>query len=51
MTHEEIGEFIGPSRETITRTLSDFKHRKLVMLEGSTLMISNRVALESYARG
>jgi len=51
MTHEEIGEFIGTSRETITRTMSDFKHRKFVMLEGSTLMISNRVALESFARG
>jgi CRP/FNR family transcriptional regulator, cyclic AMP receptor protein len=50
MTHEEIGEFIGTSRETVTRTLSDFKHRKLVMLQGSTLMISNRVALENFAR-
>jgi CRP/FNR family cyclic AMP-dependent transcriptional regulator len=46
-----IGEFIGTSRESITRTLSDFKHRKLEMLEGSTLMISNRAALESFARG
>lgn len=50
MTHEEIGEFIGTSRETVTRTLSDFKHRKLVMLHGSTLMISNRMALENFAR-
>ncbi len=50
MTHEEIGEFIGTSRESITRTLSDFKHRKMVMLQGSTLMISNRMALESFAR-
>jgi CRP/FNR family transcriptional regulator len=49
MTHEEIGEFIGTSRETITRTLSDFKHRKLVHLQGSTLMIANRGALESFA--
>jgi CRP/FNR family transcriptional regulator len=50
MTHEEIGEFIGTSRESVTRTLSDFKHRKLVMLQGSTLMISNRMALENFAR-
>jgi CRP/FNR family transcriptional regulator len=49
MTHEEIGEFIGTSRETITRTLSDFKHRNLVHLQGSTLMIANRGALESFA--
>ena len=25
MTHEEIGEFIGASRETVTRTLSTFQ--------------------------
>lgn len=50
MTHEEIGECIGTSRETVTRTLSDFKHRDLVMLHGSTLMVSNRAALESFAR-
>ena len=51
MTHEEIREFIGTSRESvIMRTLSDFKHRKFVALQGSTLMISNRMGLESFAR-
>ncbi len=49
LTHEEIGEFIGTSRETVTRTLSVFKHRQLVAFEGSTLTIPNRVALESFA--
>ncbi len=29
-THEEIGEFIGTSRETVTRTLTIFKTRQLV---------------------
>jgi len=48
LTHEEIAEFIGSSRETVTRTLSDFKSRQLVTLKGSTLMISNRAALESF---
>jgi CRP/FNR family transcriptional regulator len=51
MTHEEIGEFIGASRETVTRTLSIFKNRRLVAQHGCTLTIPNRVALESYARG
>jgi CRP/FNR family transcriptional regulator len=50
LTHEEIGEFIGTTRETVTRTLADFKHRRLVAFHGSTLMIPNRVALESLAR-
>ena len=49
LTHEEIAEFIGSSRETVTRTLSDFRDRHLVTLKGSTLVIPNRAALESLA--
>jgi CRP/FNR family transcriptional regulator len=49
LTHEEIGEFIGASRETVTRTLSVFKSRRLVMFNGSVLTIPNRVALEDFA--
>jgi len=49
LTHEEIGEFIGASRETVTRTLSVFKTRRLVDFHGSTLTIPNRTALASYA--
>ena len=51
LTHEQIGEFIGASRETVTRTFGAFKLRRLVAMNGSTLTISNRRALESYARG
>jgi CRP/FNR family transcriptional regulator, cyclic AMP receptor protein len=51
MTHEEIGEFIGASRETVTRTLSIFKNRQLVAQHGCTITIPSRNALESYARG
>ncbi|MDR3742042.1 MAG: Crp/Fnr family transcriptional regulator [Terracidiphilus sp.] len=50
LTHEEIGEFIGASRETVTRTLTTFKNRRLVMFSGSTLTIPNRMALADYAR-
>jgi CRP/FNR family transcriptional regulator len=49
LTHEEIGEFIGASRESVTRTLSVFKTRRLVSFHGSTLVIPNRQALESFA--
>jgi CRP/FNR family transcriptional regulator, cyclic AMP receptor protein len=49
LTHEEIAEFIGTTRETVTRTLSDFKERHLVTIQGSTLMIPNRAALENFA--
>ena len=47
LTHEEIAEFIGTTRETVTRTLSEFKNRRLVSLQGSTLQIFNRPALET----
>jgi CRP/FNR family cyclic AMP-dependent transcriptional regulator len=49
LTHEEIGEFIGASRETVTRTLSTFKSRRLVAFHGSILEIPSRVALEHLA--
>lgn len=49
LTHEEIGEFIGASRETVTRTLSTFKNRHLVAFHGSILEIPSRVALENVA--
>jgi CRP/FNR family transcriptional regulator len=51
MTHEEIGEFIGASRETVTRTLSIFKNRHLVAQHGCTITIPSRMALESYTQG
>ena len=49
LTHEEIGEFIGASRETVTRTLSTFKSRRLVAFHGSILEIPSKVALQHVA--
>jgi CRP/FNR family transcriptional regulator len=49
LTHGEIGEFIGASRETVTRTMSAFKSRRLVAFNGSTLTIPSISALENYA--
>lgn len=50
LTHEEIAEFIGSSREAVTRTLSEFKHRRFVVTQGSALMVSDRAALESMVQ-
>ena len=50
LTHQEIGEFIGASRETVTRTLSEFKSRQLIFFQGATLTIPNKGALQSYTR-
>jgi CRP/FNR family transcriptional regulator, cyclic AMP receptor protein len=47
LTHEEIAQMIGTSRETVTRLFAEFKKKKLVELKGSTLVIPDRVALQS----
>ncbi len=47
-THE-IGDCIGGSRETVTRIFCDFRSRELLESRGSTLIISDRKALEAYA--
>ena len=49
LTHEEIAEFIGTTRETVTRTLSEFKNRQLISIQGSALNIPDRAALEDMA--
>jgi len=46
-THEEMAQMIGSSRETVTRLLGDMKRRELIRLEGATLVIPNRIALQA----
>jgi CRP/FNR family cyclic AMP-dependent transcriptional regulator len=47
LTHEEIGQMIGTSRETVTRLMAGFRKQRFIEQEGATLVVSNRVALES----
>src|SRR2546421_3032525 len=46
LTHEEIAEMLGTTRETVSRLFSDFKKKQLLELKGSTLIIRNKPALE-----
>ena len=46
LTHEEIAQIIGTSRETVTRTLADFRKKQIAVLKGSTLLIKNKPVLE-----
>jgi CRP/FNR family transcriptional regulator len=46
LTHEEISQLIGSSRETVSRTLAEFKKNRVAELKGSTLMIRDKAALE-----
>lgn len=47
LTHEEIGQMIGTSRETVSRLFAGFKKQQLIQQNGCTLVIPNRVALEN----
>jgi len=49
LTHEEIGEYIGLSRETVTRNLTDLKKLDLVEQHGATFFIPSLRALEDFA--
>lgn len=47
LTHEEIAQMIGASRETVTRLFGDFKKKQLLQVKGSTLIIKDKAGLES----
>lgn len=51
LTHKEIGETIGASRETVTRLFANFKREKLIEVHGSTLVISDKPKLEKMVDG
>lgn len=46
LTQEEIGQIIGMSRETVSRTLADFRHQHIAKIHGSTLLIQNMSAVQ-----
>ena len=46
LTHEEIAEIIGTTRETVSRLFSQFKKKQILHLKGASLTIRNRSALE-----
>jgi CRP/FNR family transcriptional regulator, cyclic AMP receptor protein len=49
LTHEEMAQMIGSSRETVTRLLGDLRRKELIRLEGATMVIQDRTALEALA--
>ena len=49
LTHEEIAQLIGCSRESVSRSFSDFKRKHLVEVNGATLVVQNKGALEQLA--
>ena len=51
LTHEEIAQMIGSSRETVTRLFSDFKKRQVLQVKGSTVIIHDIATLRKLAEG
>lgn len=49
LTHEEIAQLIGCSRESVSRSFSDFKRKHLVEVNGATLVLQDKEALETLA--
>jgi CRP/FNR family transcriptional regulator len=41
LTHEEMAQMIGTSRETVTRLLRDLRESDIACVNGSTLLVSN----------
>ena len=46
LTHEEIAQMIGASRETVTRLFGDFKKRNLLQVKGSSVTIKDKLGIE-----
>jgi CRP-like cAMP-binding protein len=51
LTHREIGQTIGASRETATRLFANFKHEGLVEVHGLTVVFLDRNKLEKIIPG
>jgi CRP-like cAMP-binding protein len=46
LTHGEITQMIGVSRETVTRLLGELRDKGIIQIKGSNLLIKNKAALE-----
>jgi CRP/FNR family cyclic AMP-dependent transcriptional regulator len=49
LTHEDLANLIGTSRETVTRMLGKFKRDKLILMRGATIVILAPDKLELMA--
>lgn len=49
LTHEEIAQMIGTSRETVTRLFADLRKRQILVRKGSTVVIRDKSALRLLA--
>jgi CRP/FNR family transcriptional regulator len=46
LTHEEIAQMIGSSRETVSRLFADFRRKQWITTKGSSLVLRDVPALQ-----
>ena len=49
LTHEELANLVGTSRETVTRMLGRFKREKLIQVRGASILILSPEKLEQLS--
>jgi CRP/FNR family transcriptional regulator len=47
LTHEEIAQVVGVTRETVTRSLTELRTRMLISTKGPSVLIRDKSALEA----
>ena len=50
LTHEDLANLVGSSRETVTRMLGKFKREKLIQVHGATILILSPERLEHLSQ-
>ena len=51
LTHEELGQMIGTTRETVTRLFTEWKKQQIIQCTGPVVQIRNMTALKAMAFG
>ena len=49
LSHTDLGNLVGCSRETVTRTLGEFRRRELIAIHGASILIPFPEKLERIA--
>jgi CRP/FNR family transcriptional regulator len=50
LTHQEIAQMIGASRETVSRLMSELKRRQIISVDSSGLLVRDKAALAAKAK-
>jgi len=50
LTHTEVGELIGSSRETVARLLNQFRRQGLVQIQGTLVTLLDPIGLEALSK-